>query len=98
MHVLDQVTAGGGAAFSCITGAQGEVEDEARGLGPSFLLPPSSKAPLLPGQVYAHLGWGSSDSSDLGRWRATVLALAQIYRTAPGWQYLILSQEQRKAL
>lgn len=97
MHILDQVTVGGGAAFVC-NWCTGRSSDQARGLGTSFLLPPSSEAPLLPGQVYTHLGWGSSDSSGLGHWQAMALALAQIYRTALGWQYLVLSQEQRKAL
>ena len=68
------------------TASRGKLQKTARGLEPSFLLPPSSEAPLLPGQGYSHLGWGSSDSSDLGHWRAMALALAQIYRTSPGWQ------------
>lgn len=97
MHILDQVTVGGGAAFMC-NWCRGRSSNQARGLGPSFLLPPSSEAPLLPGQIYTHLGWGSSDSSGLGHWQAMALALAQIYRTALGCQYLVLSQEQRKAL
>lgn len=48
--------------------------------------------------VPTHLGGGPGDASGPSRCLAMVLALAQTYRMALGWQELVLGQEEREAL
>lgn len=103
MHVLDQVTAGGGAA-SGVTGAQGEAGDKARGLASPASCLPLAKHPSS--QNRATLTWVGTGHSHLGLAWATLLTFWTLASHGSGLANFIeqptivgpAESEQRKAL